>query len=277
MELVYGKGLYGLYGDDGKIDHKRFGQDRVRHYGETYIEITGVDNQVSGASAEAFVYGFVSGLQYAGLTDDLAASVVEDAVMSNCFYAAKGVMGSITVISDDFKNLGKVSGEWNWVNIILYDPLHIMGDFTVVYEMCNFYELIDKLVGLFSMDWAALGEQVTQLGIYLGAYAKDMFIDIADNIGEDCLKETMAIAQDLIDEGNQILADFLEDQEAQADADGTKFEVDVDSLMDVIKDQGDNANALLTCMVSDIDLYAVGHDTGVIFSRALQVQLDATN
>lgn len=270
MELVYGKGLYGLYGDDGNIDHKLFGQDRVRRYGETYNEIPGIDYQVSGASAEAFVYGFVQGIQYAGLVDDAASSVIGDQVMSNCFYAAKGVINSIMVIVDDFQTLGSVSGEWNWVNIIIYDPLHILGDFMVVYEMCNTYELIDKLVGLFSMDWSALGEQMTQLGIYLGAYAKDMFVDIADNIGEDCLDETLAIAMDMIDQGNQALNDYLN----SADPDAT---FDVDGLMDMISDQGAGANDLLTCMISDIDLYAVGLDMGILFSRALQVQIDAEN
>jgi len=77
--------------------------------------------------------------------------------MSNCFYAVKGIIGNIETLISDFKNLGKRSGEYNWFNIVFYDPIHIIGDLTVCYEMCNVYEDLDKLTGLFSMDWGLLG------------------------------------------------------------------------------------------------------------------------
>ena len=55
-------------------------------------------------------------------------------VMSNCFFAMKGFIGSIETLVYDFKTLGTVSGEYNWFNIALFDPLHIVGDVTVLYE-----------------------------------------------------------------------------------------------------------------------------------------------
>ena len=54
--------------------------------------------------------------------------------MSNCFYAVKGIIGNIETLISDFKNLGKRSGEYNWFNIVFYDPIHIIGDLTVCYE-----------------------------------------------------------------------------------------------------------------------------------------------
>jgi hypothetical protein len=38
MELVYGKGLVGLYDENGKVDHKRFGWDSKRP-AVTYVTI----------------------------------------------------------------------------------------------------------------------------------------------------------------------------------------------------------------------------------------------
>ena len=61
MELVYGKGLVGLYGDDGKIDHKRFGWDNRRDR-VTWITVQSI--QINAVSAEAFSYGYVEGIQY---------------------------------------------------------------------------------------------------------------------------------------------------------------------------------------------------------------------
>lgn len=90
----------------------------------------------------------------------------EAVVMSNCFYALKGVIGSIETLVYDWQNMGKYSGEYNWFNLI-FDPLHILGDATVAYEMCNIYEDLDKIVGLLSMDWGLLSEQVTEIGMYM--------------------------------------------------------------------------------------------------------------
>lgn len=106
--------------------------------------------------------------------------------MSNCFYAVKGVIGSIETLVYDFNNLGKTSGEFNWWNIVLFDPLHILGDFTVCYEMCNVYEDLDKLTGLFSMDWGLLGNSLTNAAIYIGYEAKDLLLDIVKNMGNNC-------------------------------------------------------------------------------------------
>lgn len=131
--------------------------------------------------------------------------------MSNCFYAVKGIIGSVETLIYDFKNLGRNSGEYNWFNIIFYDPLHILGDFTVCYEMCNVYEFLDKMTGLMSLDWGLLGEQVTNISVYLGLEAKELLEDIAYNMGEDCLEDAVALTNevlnDIIDEGEEYLAE----------------------------------------------------------------------
>ena len=126
MELVYGKGLVGLYGTDGKIDQKKFGWDTKRA-SAIWIQIG--ETQLNAGSFEAFTFGYVEGVQYDGMT-----TTIDMEVMSNCFYAAKGALGSMDTIVYDFQNLGAKSGQYNWFNIILFDPLHILGDLTVIYE-----------------------------------------------------------------------------------------------------------------------------------------------
>ena len=46
----------------------------------------------------------------------------------------KGTIGSVETLINDFKTLGERSGTYNWFNIIFFDPLHILGDTTVIYE-----------------------------------------------------------------------------------------------------------------------------------------------
>ena len=52
--------------------------------------------------------------------------------------------------------------------------------------MCNVYEDLDKLTGLFSMDWGLLGSMVTSITINLAYEARDMLIDITNNMGRSC-------------------------------------------------------------------------------------------
>ena len=52
--------------------------------------------------------------------------------------------------------------------------------------MCNVYEDLDKLTGLLSMDWGLLGSMVTSITINLAYEARDMLIDITNNLGRSC-------------------------------------------------------------------------------------------
>ena len=135
MELVYGKGLVGLKNPKtGRIDPKRFGQD-YRRPATTWVEISGVT--INAISWEAFAFGYVEGVQYTGISVGgvtIGEIVTTAETMSNCFYAVKGVIGSIETMVYDIKNLGARSGEYQWFNIAIFDPLHIIGDITVTYE-----------------------------------------------------------------------------------------------------------------------------------------------
>lgn len=168
MELVYGKGLVGLKNEHGKVDPTRFGWDSRRE-SQVWVTIKGLGKEgatIDGGTTQAFVYGYVEGVQYnplenlSGKKDAALESIRESQVMSNCFYALKGVIGSVDTLIYDAKNMGKYSGQYNWFNMI-FDPLHVLGDLCVAYEMCNIYEDLDKIVGILSLDWGLLAEQST--------------------------------------------------------------------------------------------------------------------
>jgi hypothetical protein len=106
--------------------------------------------------------------------------------MSNCFYAMKGIVDSVEVLLYDWKYIRQWSGEIKWFNVFVYDPIHILGDTTVLYEMCNVYEDLDKLTGVLSMDWGLLGTLLTTMTINLAYEARDMLVDITNNLGRDC-------------------------------------------------------------------------------------------
>ena len=67
--------------------------------------------------------------------------------------------------------------------------------------MCNVYEDIDKLVGYASMDWGLISEQLTQIGMYMGLESKDLLEEISANMGENCMDEAIALANEAINAG----------------------------------------------------------------------------
>lgn len=141
--------------------------------------------------------------------------------------------------------------------------------------MCNIYEDLDKMVGLFSMDWGYLGQTLTNTTIYIAYEAKDLLLDIANNMGSSCQDEALIAAEQAVQEG--IINDIDEFIVFGEDEDGN-FTVDegfdVDRLTDVLKEAGES---MLDCIVKDINLYEIGLDLGTIMSRVLQAQLDPTN
>ena len=105
--------------------------------------------------------------------------------------------------------------------------------------MCNIYEDLDKLVGLFSMDWGYLGQTLTNTTIYIAYEAKDLLLDIAANMGESCQEEALVAAEKALQEG--IINDMNDFIIFGEDEDGN-FTVDqgfdVDKLTDALEEAG---------------------------------------
>ena len=59
--------------------------------------------------------------------------------------------------------------------------------------MCNVYEDLDKLVGLLSLDWGLLSEQLTEIAMYMWLEADKLLKEISEAMGDDCRKEIILL------------------------------------------------------------------------------------
>ena len=60
------------------------------------------------------------------------------------------------MIIDDFENIENVRGSYQWFNIAFYDPIHILGDFSVSFEHCKGSEFISAFANMASLDFGNL-------------------------------------------------------------------------------------------------------------------------
>jgi len=58
----------------------------------------------------------------------------------------------------DFNNIVDPSGEIGWFNLAVYNPIAIVNNTTVGYEMCDVYSQFDKLSGMFGGDFALMSD-----------------------------------------------------------------------------------------------------------------------
>jgi len=131
--MVYGKGLTGLYNDEGALaitPHKL--KAARRRPAVNWATIGGImmDQEV----ATTWIYGFTEGAQYAGLAGAAEEILGGEMVESNCFYSMYGLVDSVDVLLSDFHNFVEPAGEVKWVNLVLYNPAHIVNNFFVSYE-----------------------------------------------------------------------------------------------------------------------------------------------
>lgn len=113
--------------------------------------------------------------------------------------AADGTKTSSMNIVDD-------SGEVKWFNMVLYNPLHIVNNVSVGYEMCDVYTQFERLSGLFSMDWSLLGSYVsTDLVYFLTPEGSDKLKEITDLVGCDGLSEAVGGIAKTVDAATKVV------------------------------------------------------------------------
>lgn len=159
MERIYGPNLVGLHHPyTGKVDHKRFAQARTIPK-QTYMDVDGV---VFDADAwTAAVYGLTAGIQYTEVTK-------VGQPMSNCFFAASNVIDDFEQINLTINNLHSTRGEFDWFDILIYGPIHVLGDFTVSFEHCEFSKFGDVIADIGSLDWGLIADRGVALGMDIG-------------------------------------------------------------------------------------------------------------
>lgn len=88
-------------------------------------------------------------------------------VESNCFYAMYGLADSFDVLLSDLSNFIDPAGEIKWLNFIMYNPSHIINNVMVGYEMCEGFTQIERVMGMFSLDFALMSQSLGTDFIYI--------------------------------------------------------------------------------------------------------------
>ena len=130
MERVYGKGLVGLFNEEGELTHKALRASRMRpSYNSQPIFGIGT---IDAEGASAWFYGLAKGMQYNGMESGFGNEVA-DSVQSDCFYSMFGLIDTASLMTHNFSNI-LADGTLQWFNVLAYDPVHMVGDLTVAYQ-----------------------------------------------------------------------------------------------------------------------------------------------
>lgn len=131
MERVYGKGLAGMFNPQtGKFDISRLGW---AHHGRKLgasMTIQLGDLTFDASSGNAFVLGAAKGMQWSGLATE------GDIHLSNCFASTYASLENVDYLFYDWDTISSEEGTWKGFNVLVSDPIKILADNVVVYEMC---------------------------------------------------------------------------------------------------------------------------------------------
>jgi len=162
LERIYGKGLVGLFDDDGNFDQKRLSWARTRP-AANWVQVG--ETQINAENVSSWFYGLSQGLQYNAMEAGNKAKDNEEA--NNCFFALYGLTDSVDMFTYDAINMFATSGSVNWFNVVGYSPIQMMGNMSVVYEYCGGYQYADQLTSYGSLDYGFMAERFSRDVTYL--------------------------------------------------------------------------------------------------------------
>lgn len=173
LERNFGKGLTGLYNEQGQVDPDRLGWMTNKHRGKrplgaVIVDITGWTT-IDATNATAQVLGFINGLQYRGLEREVEIFQNTQVELTNCFAATYGMIESIEEIMYTLQTMNTSPGTFKWFDLMLMDPAHILMDFTVQWQMCDLDLILHQFKLMAGFDYGAIMDQVTReaLAIWL--------------------------------------------------------------------------------------------------------------
>jgi len=180
--------------------------------------------------------------------------------------AADGTKATSMNIVDD-------SGEVKWFNMVLYNPLHIVNNVSVGYEMCDVYTQFERLSGLFSMDWSLLGSYVsTDLVYFLTPEGADKLKEITDLVGCDGLSEAVGGIAKTVDAATKV----VDGAPTEKPKDQAGWEGAAKTAEDATKVVEDASKALENLDLSKCEpnFFKMGKAIGSMLSRVMQQKLD---
>lgn len=184
-----------------------------------------------------------------------------------------GLLDSVDVLASDFNNFIDPSGEIKWLNLIEYNPSHILNNFFVGYEMCEGYTQVERLMALTSLDFALLGQTLgTDITFLLsdGKAMKEKLMSFAEPCLQAMQENAIDAATDIaLDAATQAAQDALEDL-ANGETPGTPEQPDIDWESEGL----DVAAEALQDERCQPNYYEAGKVAGETMSRMLMQKLE---
>ena len=139
LERNFGKGLVGLYNENGDVDPDRLGWMNL-HNGKkplgSSISVTILPGlTIDASTGNAYILGFVNGLQYEGLARENDALLPLDTVqLTNCFASTYALLEDFEISGYNIKTFASEPGTIKIFDVLAMDPAHILMDMTVEWE-----------------------------------------------------------------------------------------------------------------------------------------------
>lgn len=92
--------------------------------------------------------GAISALQY------------DNQTFGSCFYATVSLLDFVDIFQKDIENL---LTEYDFYGLLVYDPIHFLDAYFVVYEKCTLSQLLDKAAQFANLDPGYISETMVRI------------------------------------------------------------------------------------------------------------------
>lgn len=157
LEKIHGKGLTGLYDLQGQWRPERLGKSMKPLKGGQTASFEGSDVIFNLDGWEMAMLGAFQGFTYSDVQGENA--------VSNCFYAAFEVVDNVNDIKYIFQHANDDAGSYKWWSFAIEEPINLILNFSVTYQMCDFTGYMNIIQGWANLDISAFASDITEMVI----------------------------------------------------------------------------------------------------------------
>jgi len=172
LEARHGKGLVGLFDERGNFAPHKLAK------GLKSSRLTGgasarVDELGASFPLDGWVMRLIGALQ--GFTYSEVQG--EENSFTNCLYGGFAMIENVDNIVYIFEHAADDAGSYKWFEFVIEEPINLVMNSTVLYQMCNFSEYIVMIKGWMDIDISAFAYDGTSMIV-------NGIMDIPDVIAE---------------------------------------------------------------------------------------------
>lgn len=225
--------------------------------------------------------GFSNGFTYKGLDNDETSPLVpnESVDLTNCFASTFAILEDFDTIKYNIATFASEPGTVKYFDVLALDPAHILLDYSVEWEMCDFSNIYGQFKAMAGADWAAVADNVTREVTTLIVTTPGIMTQVKEiRAAAEC---AIAAAQDsgliddidfgaagdILNDANAIVDDLVDAADAIDEANFTEFITDEE-----IEAAKAAAEAVKGC-TDGIDKWAIGNLAGELFSKFFNSEL----